>query len=99
MQTYDIAAIKELCKAVSLIETEEECAAFFEDICTIRETLDLAKRLQAAKMLSEGGNYQTIAKEVGISTATISRVSRCIQYGSGGYKLVLDRMKEGEAEK
>lgn len=99
MQKYETESLKELYRAVSLLKTEEECAAFFEDICTVKEVLDMAQRLATAKMLSAGVNYQTIAKEVGISTATISRVSRCIQYGSGGYKIALDRLAETEAAK
>lgn len=98
MQPYETQALKELYRAIALLKTEEECAAFFEDICTIKEVLDMAQRLNAAKMLTAGVNYQTIAKEVGISTATISRVSRCIQYGSGGYRIALERLREGEKE-
>ena len=63
----------------------------------MRELEDMARRLDAAEMLSKGEGYQTVAREVGISTATISRVSRALNYGSGGYKTVLDRMS-GEAE-
>lgn len=99
MQNYETESLKELYRAVALLQNEEEVAAFLEDICTIKEVLDMAQRLSAAKMLKAGVNYQTIAKEVGISTATISRVSRCIQYGSGGYRLVLDRMEEAAEEK
>ena len=99
MQNYETESLKELYRAVALLQNEEEVAAFLEDICTIKEVLDMAQRFSAAKMLKAGVNYQTIAKEVGISTATISRVSRCIQYGSGGYRLVLDRMAEAAGEK
>lgn len=96
MQEYDKESLKELYRAIASLQTEEECAAFFEDLCTIKETLDMSQRLQVAKMLREGVNYQTIVKKVGISTATISRVSRCIQFGSGGYEVALNRLKEAE---
>ena len=99
MQKYETESLKELHKALAMLQTEEEVAAFLEDVCTIKEVLDMSQRLSAAKMLNAGVNYQTIAKEVGISTATISRVSRCIQYGSGGYKIVLDRLQETEEAK
>ena len=59
---------------------------FFEDLCTIKELRDMAQRLKAAQMLLSGFTYDQIQKEVEISTATISRVNRCIQYGPGGYE-------------
>ena len=76
-----------------LLENREECYKFFEDICTIRELTDIAQRLKAAKMLKSGENYVVIGRETGMSTATISRVSKCLEYGSGGYTLVLERME------
>lgn len=85
-----------LFKAILSLETIEECYAFFEDICTIKELRDLSQRLQAAIMLTKKVNYLTIAHDVGLSTATISRVSRCLNYGEGGYKLVLERLKENK---
>lgn len=80
-------------EAVLNLETVEECGAFFEDICTIGELQALAQRLQVAKLLREKKTYQCISKETGASTATISRVNRCVVYGAGGYNLVLDRLK------
>ena len=79
--------------AISQLKDEKECAAFFEDICTIMEIQDMAQRLEAAILLSQGTNYQTISKSLGISTATISRVSKCLNYGSGGYNTVIERLK------
>ena len=78
--------------AVLSLKNREECYAFFEDACTIKEILDISQRLKAAKMLSEGANYADIGRETGMSTATISRVSKCLEYGAGGYRLVLERM-------
>ncbi len=69
---------------------------FFDDIATMSEIQSLAQRFQVAKMLTEGETYNAIEKETKASTATISRVRRCIDYGSDGYKLVIDRIKEKE---
>lgn len=96
MPSFHSESIDRLFKAISLLETPEECAAFFEDICTITEIQDMAQRLDAAILLSQGVNYQNISKTAGVSTATISRVSRCVSYGSGGYKLIIDRLKDTE---
>ena len=82
---------KELFAAILSLSNEEECAAFFEDICTIKELGDLAQRWCVAKMLSHGEKYQTIEEKTGASTATISRVNKCLNYGSGGYRMVIDK--------
>ena len=92
MQSFHTESIERLYQAIMLLESEEECAAFFEDLCTIMELQDMSQRLEAALMLKKGFNYQTISKEIGISTATISRVSKCINYGSGGYNTVIERL-------
>ena len=83
-----------LCDVLLSLKTREECYAFLEDVCTIKETLDIAQRLWVARMLDQGISYLAIRGETGASTATISRVSKCYEYGSGGYRLVLDRLKE-----
>jgi TrpR-related protein YerC/YecD len=85
-----------LFEAVLSLENVEECAAFFEDICTIKELQDLTQRLAVAQMLHDGEKYQAIEEKTGASTATISRVNKCLNYGSGGYRTVLGR---AEAEK
>ena len=72
----------------------EECRAFFEDVCTIKEITDMSQRLDTAFLIDEGLSYQAISDKIGISTATISRVSRCLNYGAGGYRAVIDRAKE-----
>ena len=82
-----------LCDAVLSLKTKEECYRFFDDICTINEIKALEQRLQVAKMLKNKKTYMDIASETGASTATISRVNRCLNYGSDGYKIVLDRLK------
>ena len=81
-----------LFEAILALKTVEECYAFFEDACTIKEILDVSQRLKAAKMLSSGANYADISRETGMSTATISRVSKCLEYGAGGYRAVISRM-------
>ncbi len=72
----------------------EECYRFFSDICTIKELLDMAQRLDVAVLLKQGVNYQTISQQVGVSTATISRVSKCLNYGTGGYRDALEKLEE-----
>ena len=86
----------ELFLAIASLRTVEECYSFFEDVCTIKEITEMAQRLRVAKMLSQGTSYQNICKETGVSTATISRVNKCLEYGNGGYRLAIDRMTETE---
>lgn len=83
----------ELFKAILLLKNIDECYNFFEDICTIPEIKALAQRLEVAKMLDEGKTYTDICEKTGASTATISRVNKCLNYGADGYKMVLDRLK------
>ncbi len=80
-------------KAVLSLENVEECYKFFEDICTIKEMQDLAQRMDVARLLDEGKVYSEIAKITGASSATISRVNKCLMYGMGGYKEILERIK------
>ena len=81
-------------EALSLVDTREEYYRFFEDICTVGEINAIAQRLEVAKMLADEQTYTRIAEVTGASTATISRVKKCLNYGSDGYKLVLERLKE-----
>lgn len=89
-------SIDKLFKTILKLENIEECYDFFEDLCTIKEIQDMAQRLDTAILLNEGLNYQTISKEVGVSTATISRVSKCLNYGNDGYKKAIERLKEDD---
>jgi TrpR-related protein YerC/YecD len=82
--------------AILLLNNREECYNFFEDISTIAEIKALAQRLEVAKMLRDKKTYTDISEKTGASTATISRVNRCLVYGADGYNLVLDRLKEKE---
>lgn len=88
LHTKDVDALFE---AILSLENLEECYNFFEDVCTVKEILDIAQRLKAAKMLRAGKNYVEVCAETGMSTATISRVSKCLEYGSGGYDLAIKR--------
>lgn len=85
-----------LIRAIVEIRDEAACRAFLEDICTIKELQDISQRLEVACMLDEGKNYQEISKSTGASTATISRVKKCLVYGSGGYRNALDAVKGKE---
>jgi TrpR-related protein YerC/YecD len=79
--------------AVLSLKTEEECRAFFDDVCTIKELQDLSQRLEVAVLLDSGKNYQEISRATSVSSATISRVNRCLVYGDGGYRTVIARAK------
>lgn len=82
--------------AILKLENIEECYNFFEDICTVSELKALAQRLEVAKMLDENQTYTEIAQKTGASTATISRVNKCLIYGADGYRTILNRLKDKE---
>ena len=88
------ADIDELFDAILSLEDQEDCYRFFEDVCTINELHAIAQRLQVAKLLSEKKTYSEIEDLTKASTATISRINKCLVYGSDGYKRVLERMKD-----
>ena len=96
MEKLHTKDVDNLFSAILSLETIDECYKFFEDALTVKEILDVAQRLKAAKMLKDGENYAVIGKETGMSTATISRVSKCLEYGSGGYDIVLERLEKTE---
>ena len=100
MSYFDtIPGAERLIAALLNLKSEADCRAFLEDICTIKELQDISQRLEVAFMLDEGKNYQEISKATGASTATISRVKKCLVYGSGGYRRALDTAKEkGDAQ-
>lgn len=79
--------------AILSLKNKEDCYRFFEDICTINEIKAIEQRLQVAKMLKQGKTYSDIANATGASTATISRVNRCLNYGSDGYNMILERIE------
>ncbi len=89
----DKAAEEVFYDAVLSLQTREECEAFFEDVCTVNELIAISQRLAVARQLREGKTYLDIAESTGASTATISRVNRCLNYGKNGYNIVMDRLK------
>lgn len=89
MENFDIKKFDGLFDAILKLKSTDECRRFFEDVCTIKELEDISQRLEVAKLLSEGNNYQEVSKATGASTATISRVNKCLQYGKNGYQIVL----------
>ena len=86
--------LDQLFESILTLKDLEECYRFFDDLCTVNEIQSLSQRLEVARMLREGKTYHKIEAETGASTATISRVKRCLNYGNDAYELVLDRLKE-----
>ena len=84
--------------AILALKDLSECYRFFEDMCTINELQAMAQRWQVARQLDAGVTYQDISHRFNASTATISRVNRCLGYGAGGYRLMLDRMRQDQKE-
>lgn len=91
MATLHTEEIDKLFDAILSLETREECYKFFEDALTPREVLDIAQRLKAAEMLKAGKSYTEVCAATGMSTATISRVSKALESGAGGYEIVMKR--------
>lgn len=86
--------VDELFDAVLTLKNREECYRFFEDLCTINEIHAIAQRMQVAKLLSEKKTYNEIENITNASTATISRINKCLVYGAGGYRIVIDRLNK-----
>ena len=87
-----------LARAILSLNTEEDCYRLFEDLFTIREIQDLAQRLEVAKLLQKQATYTEIVEKTGVSTATIGRVNRALNYGAGGYALVLGKTRDEDAK-
>lgn len=85
-----------LARAFLSIESEEDCYRLFEDLFTIREVQDLAQRLEVAQLLNRKATYTEIVEKTGVSTATIGRVNRALNYGAGGYQRVLEKLDKEE---
>ena len=83
-------------RAAPALRTSDECYDFFEDLCTVSELLAMTQRFHVARLLSEGETYQEISAETGASTATISRINKCLEYGSDGYKTALERLDHAD---
>lgn len=87
--------VDRLFAAIRSLRNEEECYRFFEDLCTFNELQAMAQRMEVAALLSEGKTFAQISELTGVSSATITRVNRCIGYGTGGYRIALERGKKG----
>ena len=98
MKPYHNKDMDFLYRGILTLQTREECYAFFEDICTIKELQAMAQRFRVASQLKDNKNYNEIQLSTGASSATICRVNKCLVYGDGGYRTVLERLQE-EAEK
>lgn len=92
MQKNDQADL--LYEAILCLKTKEECRAFFQDLCTFTEVKAMAQRMEVARLLDQGLIYNEILERTGTSSATISRINRALQYGSDGYRIVLDRLEK-----
>ncbi len=89
-------SIERLFNSILRLESMEECRGFFEDLCTIKEIRDMAQRLEVAMLLENKESYQDISEKTKVSSTTISRVNRCLNYGNGGYKAAIMKMTEGD---
>lgn len=87
-------ALNLLYEAILALKDKDECRDFFSDVCTVNELLSMSQRFAVAKMLRAKCTYQEITEETGASTATISRVNRSLNYGNGGYRIVLERLEK-----
>lgn len=96
MANFKSESIDRMFEIMNCLTTIEEYYDFFEDLCTVKEIQDMAQRLDTAILLDEGESYNNIASKVSVSTATISRVSKCLNYGSGGYRKAIDKLKENK---
>lgn len=94
MRIFDNKETEYLIKAILTLDSEEECKAFLEDVMTTKEILDMSQRIHVASLLKDKVVYSKISSLTGASAATISRVNRCINYGSGGYDKVLEKMEK-----
>lgn len=86
-------------RAVLSLRDSDECYDFFEDLCTVSELQAMAQRFHVARLLSEGKTYQEISADTGASTATISRINKCLEYGTDGYKTALKRLNDAHDDR
>ena len=90
------SSIDKLFQSILSLKTLDDCYLYFEDLCTVKEILAMAQRLDVARMLANGESYQKVTDDTGVSSATVGRVKRCLDYGSGGYRMILDREDAAE---
>ena len=98
MTPFKNSYVDELYDAILSLENKEDCRDFFEDLFTINEIISLSQRLSVAKKLDEGKTFSVITAETGASSATIGRVNKCLSYGTGGYRKIIDRLKNESDE-
>lgn len=98
MKKIHTPEVDDLFDAILSLEDRNECYKFFTDALTVKEILDIAQRLKAAKMLRSGSSYVEVCAETGMSTATVSRVSKALEHGEGGYRLVIKRTEKKVSE-
>ena len=91
MESFHNVYTDKLVDTIAKLKTKKEVYNFLEDLCTIKEILDMSKRLEAAKLLSKGESYNEIISKIGLSSATLSRVNKALNYGTGGYKEVIKK--------
>lgn len=97
MSKFSNPEIDALFEAILSLKDIDECYMFFEDACTIKEIKEIAQRFQVARLLHSGQNYQEVNAKTSVSTATICRVNKCLNYGSGGYRTAIERLGKKEA--
>ena len=90
------ALTDELFRSILALKSVEECYQYFEDLCTNKEVRDFGQRLEVARMLDRGSSYKKVTVATGVSSATVGRVKRCLDYGTGGYRLILRRLEEND---
>jgi len=95
---YHSQSMDRLFQSFANLESIDECRAYFQDLCTVKELQDMAQRLDTAILLSQGYSYKKIMENVEVSTATIGRVSKCLNYGSGGYQKAIERLNQSEEQ-
>ena len=88
-------SVDNLMQVIAKMSSADDCYDFFSDLCTIKELQDMAQRFEMAILLKGGANYQDVVSAVGTSSATISRVNRCLLYGNGGYEKAIAIYKDG----
>ena len=95
-EDWRTADFEALSRAFHVLRDEAEVAAFLRDVCTVGELQALGHRLAAARLIDEGVPYAEVARRVGCSTTTVTRVAHWLRHGEGGYRLVLDRTAAGD---
>ncbi len=96
MLRFRSKSVDRLFQTMINLESIEECYEYFSDICTIKEIQDMAQRLDTAILLNQGLSYQKIIEQIDVSSATIGRVNKCLNYGSGGYRNAIDKLADKE---